>query len=259
MAPPSASTPRGRRPFLTAAALAAAFLAAALSGVESVDLDLQNNCKETVWPGIQNTDGGRILTGTRLNPGEVYILGLPPNWSGRIWGRQGCSFDSSGRGRCTTGDCDGVLYCNGRAPIPPVTLAEIRLNFGSRSVDFYNVSVVNGYNIGVLVEPQGGRGTCGCAGCVSDMNKACPRELAILGGPGGRVVACRSACMVFGKPEYCCTGKFGSPETCRPTAYSRLFKSACPTAYTYAYDDSTNWHTCSTAGAYVVTFCPYDR
>ena len=34
-----------------------------------------------------------------------------------------------------------------------------------------------------------------------------------------RVVACESACFAFDLPRYCCTGIFGSPQVCKPTAY----------------------------------------
>lgn len=58
--------------------------------------------------------------------------------------------------------------------------------------------------------------------------------------------------------RYCCTGKFGTPQACKPTAYSRIFKTACPKAYSYAYDDPSSIATC-TRGNYVVTFCPHHR
>ena len=59
-----------------------------------------------------------------------------------------------------------------------------------------------------------------------------------------RVVACKSACSAFNSSRYCCTGSFGSPQSCKPTAYSKIFKAACPKAYSYAYDDPTSIATC---------------
>uniref|UniRef100_J3MH31 Thaumatin-like protein n=1 Tax=Oryza brachyantha TaxID=4533 RepID=J3MH31_ORYBR len=67
------------------------------------------------------------------------------------------------------------------------------------------------------------------------------------------------ACAAYGAPQYCCTGQFGSPQQCKPTAYSRLFKTACPKAYSYAYDDPTSILTCSAGASYIVTFCPHRR
>nr|VDD07176.1 unnamed protein product [Brassica rapa] len=88
---------------------------------------------------------------------------------------------------------------------------------------------------------------------VDDLNKICPTELSVLSG--GSVVACKSACEAFGSPQYCCTGAFNKPETCPPTDYSRIFKAACPKAYSYAYDDATSTFTCANAN-YSIIFCP---
>uniref|UniRef100_M8CBJ1 Thaumatin-like protein n=1 Tax=Aegilops tauschii TaxID=37682 RepID=M8CBJ1_AEGTA len=35
-----------------------------------------------------------------------------------------------------------------------------------------------------------------------------------------------------------------------------FFKSACPRAYSYAYDDSTSTFTCAAGTNYAITFCP---
>ncbi|KAJ8500648.1 hypothetical protein OPV22_011200 [Ensete ventricosum] len=220
-------------------------------------LALYNKCRETVWPGIQPSAGRAVLArgGFQLLPNQAYSLRLPAGWSGRVWGRRGCAFDpATGRGRCATGDCGGALYCNGLGGEPPATLAEITLGQG-RQQDFYDVSLVDGYNLGMSMTPFRGSGQCGSAGCVSDLNEVCPAGLAVRGGTDNRVVACKSACSAFGSPRYCCTGSFGGPQQCKPTAYSRLFKAACPRAYSYAYDDPTSILTC-TGASYLITFCP---
>nr|VDD60888.1 unnamed protein product [Brassica oleracea] len=101
-----------------------------------------------------------------------------------------------------------------------------------------------------------GAGRCDCQniGCVADLNGRCPNELRVM--DGANVVACKSACEAFCKPEYCCTGAFNTPETCPPTDYSRIFKEACPKAYTYsyAYDDASSTFTCANAN-YSIIFC----
>ncbi|KAI3502832.1 hypothetical protein L1887_31178 [Cichorium endivia] len=86
----------------------------------------------------------------------------------------------------------------------------------------------------MIVEVSGGSGDCRTTGCVDDLNQRCPTELKVEGGGG-----CRSACEAFGTPEYCCKGEFDSPKSCQPTAYSQVFKTACPRSYSYAYDDAT--------------------
>ncbi|KAI7728235.1 hypothetical protein M8C21_012280, partial [Ambrosia artemisiifolia] len=79
-----------------------------------------------------------------------------------------------------------------------------------------------------------------------------PSELSVKAG--GKVAACRSACDVFNTDEYCCRGNYGNSATCKPTSYSKKFKEACPTSYSYAYDDPTSIFTCSEAD-YTITFC----
>jgi hypothetical protein len=77
-------------------------------------------------------------------------VSIADGWGGRFWARTGCNFDSSGQGRCVTGDCGNKLQCNGAGGIPPVTLAEITLN-GAGGLDFYDVSLVDGFNVPVQV------------------------------------------------------------------------------------------------------------
>ncbi|PKI43754.1 hypothetical protein CRG98_035860 [Punica granatum] len=217
---------------------------------------LQNQCAYTVWPGTLSGNGAAPLGngGFELQPGGSVQLTSLPGWSGRFWGRTDCSFDpASGAGKCATGDCGG-LKCPGGGE-PPVTLVEFTLASSSTGKDFYDVSLVDGYNIGMSVKPTKGVGDCQVAGCQNDLNKNCPPELRVVDGPTGRVVACKSACEAFNTPEFCCTGVHGTPQTCQPTQYSAIFKNACPTAYSYAYDDATSTCTCSGTD-YIITFCP---
>ncbi|CAG7904638.1 unnamed protein product [Brassica rapa] len=217
----------------------------------STEFTLQNNCPYTVWPGIFSGNGNDILAdgGFQLNPSASVQIIPPSVWSGHIWARTGCNFSSSGQGKCATGDCGGVLKCAGGG-VPPVTLAEFTIGV----TDYYDVSLVDGYNVKMGIKPQGGTGDCKYAGCSSDLNSICPNELRVM-DPQNNVVACKSACDAFSTPEYCCTGAFDKPETCPPTDYSRIFKKACPNAYSYAYDDATNTFTCSRSN-YLITFCP---
>ncbi|XP_010539098.1 PREDICTED: thaumatin-like protein 1b [Tarenaya hassleriana] len=214
-----------------------------------------NRCDYTVWPGILSNAGsdGLGTTGFELSSDDSRSFQAPPNWSGRFWARTGCNFDpGTGQGACLTGDCgSNRLECNGAGASPPATLAEFTIGSGDPTrQDFYDVSLVDGYNVPMIVEPSAGSGTCLSTGCVTDLNRKCPSELRV-----GSGVACKSACEAFGSPEYCCSGEYGSPETCKPTMYSEIFKSACPRSYSYAYDDATSTFTCSGAD-YTITFCP---
>ncbi|KAK7367284.1 hypothetical protein VNO80_09293 [Phaseolus coccineus] len=217
-------------------------------GVSGATFTFVNKCDYTVWPGILGTPE-LATTGFELTKGGSRSFQAPTGWSGRFWGRTGCQFDNSGRGTCSTADCgSGEVNCNGAGASPPATLAEFTL--GTGSMDYYDVSLVDGYNLPMMVAPRGGSGSCAATGCGEDLNRRCPSELRVEGGD-----ACQSACSAFGKPEYCCNGAFGNPSTCKPSTYSQIFKSACPKAYSYAYDDATSTFTCSGAD-YTITFCP---
>ncbi|KAJ3692790.1 hypothetical protein LUZ60_011885 [Juncus effusus] len=214
-----------------------------------------NKCSETIWPGLLSNSGSSPLdtTGFSLKSGETRQLAAPSGWSGRFWGRSDCNFDSSGKGSCSTGDCgSGQIECNGAGAAPPATLIEFTLD-GNDGKDFYDVSLVDGYNLPVMVEASGGSNGCASTGCVVDLNAKCPSELKT--GEGGGE-ACRSACEAFGKPEYCCSGDYGTPDKCQPSVYSQLFKTACPRSYSYAYDDASSTFTCVGAADYAITFCP---
>ncbi|KAE9457068.1 hypothetical protein C3L33_11021, partial [Rhododendron williamsianum] len=209
----------------------------------------------------------------RIGSRRVKRVPAPPGWSGRFWARTGCKFDP----RATVVASRRLWRPNvlgGGAP--PVTLVEFTIASGGRNdKDFYDVSLVDGwhwfldvYDLWVdelristqQVQCRHGRtalrqrhGDCQYAGCIADLNGNCPQELQVMSS--GAVVACKSACEAFDTPEFCCTGDHSTPGTCSPTQYSEMFKNACPTAYSYAYDDASS--TCTCAGSdYLITFCP---
>ncbi|KAI8032083.1 Thaumatin-like protein 1 [Camellia lanceoleosa] len=217
-------------------------------GVSGVTFTFVNKCDFTVWPGILGTPS-LDTTGFELTKGGSRSFQAPPGWSGRFWGRSGCHFNQSGHGSCSTADCNsGQVECHGAAATPPATLAEFTL--GSGTQDFYDVSLVDGFNLPMIVDSNGGSGPCRSTGCAADLIRQCPNELRVGNGD-----ACKSACGAFGSPQYCCYGAYSSPSTCPPSMYSQMFKSACPKSYSYAYDDATSTFTCSGAD-YTVTFCP---
>ncbi|KAL6959931.1 Thaumatin-like protein 1 [Sarracenia purpurea var. burkii] len=222
-------------------------------GVSGATFTFVNKCDFTVWPGILGSP--RLdTTGFELPKGSSSSFQAPAGWSGRFWGRTGCNFDGTGHGSCATADCGSrQLECDGAGATPPATLAEFTLGTGTGTQDFYDVSLVDGYNLPMIVEVNGGSsaaGGCASTGCVVDLNQKCPTELRVAGGG-----ACKSACEAFGSPQYCCSGAYNSPTACAPSVYSQIFKSACPRSYSYAYDDATSTFTC-TAADYTVTFCP---
>ncbi|CAI0435197.1 unnamed protein product [Linum tenue] len=183
------------------------------AGIQGATFTVVNRCQSTIWPGILANAGSQPLdsTGFELPSGGTRTFQAPPSWSGRFWGRTGCQFDpSTNQGTCLTGDCgSNQIECNGQNAKPPATLAEFTVA-PAGGQDYYDVSLVDGYNLPIVVEPMGGSGgTCSSTGCVTDLNRRCPSEL----------------------------------------------RSACPRAYSYAYDDASSTFTCSGAD-YMITFCP---
>ncbi|KAG6711269.1 hypothetical protein I3842_05G043900 [Carya illinoinensis] len=205
-----------------------------------------NYCKDTIWPGIthgENFSGG----GFALKPRQSAVYTASPGWGGRIWARTGCNFDKKGNGKCQTGSCGTILNCTAPSS-PPTSIAEFNLG----QIDYYDISLVDGFNMPIVVKAVNGTGNCSTAGCDGDLRQNCPSELTLKAD--GKVVACRSACDVFNTDEYCCRGMYGNPSTCLPTNYSKSFKQVCPAAYSFAYDDPTSVITC-TGADYIVAFC----
>ncbi|KAJ0085521.1 hypothetical protein Patl1_09532 [Pistacia atlantica] len=230
-----------------------------INGVMSTTFIMINKCDYTVWPGILSSADAPALstTGFALQKGESKTITAPTSWGGRMWGRTLCSEDSTGKFSCVTGDCgSNKVECSGSGAAPPATLAEFKLD-GYGGLDYYDVSLVDGYNLPMLVVPQGGSGqNCSTTGCVVDLNGACPSELKVMSEDGKDGVACKSACEAFQQPQYCCNGAYSTPDTCKPSSYSQIFKNACPHAYSYAYDDKTSTFTCASGPDYTITFCP---
>ncbi|KAF3452678.1 hypothetical protein FNV43_RR03111 [Rhamnella rubrinervis] len=205
-------------------------------GADAATFTLENRCRNTIWPGIQAGSGKPLLMdgGFQLRPGQAININVPKGWSGRFWDVVRAPL---------------IDLCTTAGGAPPATLAEFTLD---SPMDFYDVSLVDGYNMPVSIIPEGGSGSCKAVKCLSDLNKRCPNGLQVRWH--GRVIGCKSACMAFNKPEYCCTGAYGNPQTCKPTSYARAFKASCPTAYSYAYDDPTSTFTCKGAN-YLIRFC----
>ncbi|XP_061353911.1 thaumatin-like protein 1b [Gastrolobium bilobum] len=215
-----------------------------------------NNCPYTVWPGTLTGDQKPQLqtTGFELTTGASNSVDLPSPWSGRFWARTGCS-NNNGKFSCATADCaSGQVECNGAGAIPPATLVEITAASNGEQ-DFYDVSNVDGFNVPMSVTPQGGSGECKTSSCPNNINTVCPADLQMKGSDGS-VIACKSACLAFNKPQYCCTGDFNTAEKCPPTKYSEVFEQQCSDAYSYAFDDKNSTFTCSSNPDYAITFCP---
>ncbi|WCJ28330.1 Pathogenesis-related thaumatin superfamily protein [Euphorbia peplus] len=189
------------------------FLLTSFSSSGAEQLIIVNNCNESIWPGVLGGAGHPTFKdgGFHLGSGEEVVVDLPDKWSGRLWGRQGCSFDNSGKGSCDTGDCSGFLRCNGMGGAPPATVVEMTLGSAASPLHFYDVSLVDGFNLPVSMAPVGGGVGCGVASCDVDVNICCPSALELR--KNGRVVGCKSACLAMQSAKYCCTGDYANPNT----------------------------------------------
>ncbi|KAL0331267.1 UNVERIFIED_CONTAM: Thaumatin-like protein [Sesamum angustifolium] len=151
--------------------------------------DIRNNCPFTVWAAA--VPGG----GRPLNSGQTWTINVAAGTQGaRVWARTGCSFDGAGRGRCQTGDCNGLLQCQAYGA-PPNTLAEYALN-QFNNLDFFDISLVDGFNVPMEFSPNSGGCSRGIR-CTADINGQCPAQLR---APGG----CNNPCTVFKTDKYCC-------------------------------------------------------
>lgn len=208
---------RKSRDFVAVTWLATALLAARASCRE---ITVHNNCETTKSWAIDGTWG--VASPARsLGPGETSVpIVLEHGWSGRLW------------------DNSTQTHAN--------TLAEFTIDDVNN--DYYDISIVDGYDTGLRITPSAE--DCSVVQCSFDV-AACPGDLIEYeGGP------CLSACSKYAVTEFCCTGDHNTHETCPPNELSVYFKSLCPDAYTYAFDDPTSLHTCGHALSYTVTLCP---
>ena len=160
---------------------------------QNAQITINNNCSETVWVGAFPNIGSGTITGGS-DPGTITTLGgweldanatatitVPDNWSGRFWGRTGCSFNAQGvcnnqtvtvnnndyviANCCDTGGCQNgsnfALDC-AQTGLPPATLAEFTLAAGG--LDAYDVSMVDGGNIPVEIIPDSSDYDCSTNG-----------------------------------------------------------------------------------------------
>ncbi|XP_019879521.2 uncharacterized protein LOC109607486, partial [Aethina tumida] len=227
----------------------------------AVEFEITNRDGGDIWVGILGNgkpDGSHYEHlhngGFVLGSQQSISINAPDDWQGRFWARTWCDEST---GQCLTGNC-GRLECAGAGGEPPATLVEITLR-GWGGIDYYDISLVDGFNTLATIEPIGGSGdggeySCRKAVCEYHINNDCPDELKVDGEHG--VIACQSACLHFKNDEYCCSGSHNTPETCKssdwPVDYPKYFKDRCPDAYSYAYDDHKATFTCL-ANKYVIT------
>ncbi|KIM38807.1 hypothetical protein M413DRAFT_19912 [Hebeloma cylindrosporum] len=228
-----------------------------------------NSCSFTIWYIFTDlhvaTNVPDFPTGWEAGPGTTFEFQVPDNWkAGRIWGRRDCDFAGNmygGPSTCLSGGCNGGYQCDPHTGIgvPPVTLAQWNLDEGGS--DWYYISLIDGFNL-----PMSNTNNVGCpvAECAVDLVRDCPKALEGPYTTNGWPIGCKSACLAnlngnqANSPD-CCTGQYSTPKTCPASGvtFRQYFKSSCPSALTYAYDDAALL-TCPSynSAGYTVTFCP---
>ncbi|KDQ56819.1 hypothetical protein JAAARDRAFT_179503 [Jaapia argillacea MUCL 33604] len=248
------------------------FLLLVVPSVVARSFTVYNACPFTIWPAVFTdltigTAVPDVPTGWEAPPFTAVTFTAPNNWTaGRIWGRRDCNFTTNpGPNSCLDGGCNGGLLCDPHTGtgVPPATVAEWTLQ-GNGNKDFYDVSLVDGYNLPMSITNSVG---CPIADCPVDLGPNCPSPLKGPYDSTGFPLGCKSACdaNLTGNPlnsPDCCSGSYNTAATCPTTGvqYYWYFKGNCPNSYAYAYDESSNtalW-TCNSAllANYTLTFCP---
>ncbi|KAH9978722.1 thaumatin-like protein [Lactifluus volemus] len=242
------------------------------TGAMGRTLTVTNSCPFTIWPALfTDLHAGSAApdqpTGWEAPAHSSVTFDVPDNWhAGRVWGRRGCDFTTNpGPNSCLDGGCNGGLLCDASTGtgVPPATVAEFTLK-GDGNLDFFDVSLVDGYNLPMEITNNQ---ACPVASCPVDLGLNCPPPLQGPFDSTGFPVGCKSACAAGlssdpSNSPNCCTGNHDTAQTCPPSGveYYSYFKSNCPNSYVYAYDESsgTALFTCDSSkqADYTITFCP---
>ncbi|GJM95394.1 hypothetical protein PR202_ga12125 [Eleusine coracana subsp. coracana] len=196
-------------------ALVIVLLAAnAATSTTATTLTLHNLCPHPIWPMITPNSGLPSISDNkaRLDPNALLSLSVPPTfWAGRVAARTGCDAAAA---HCETGSA------------PPATVAQITVHDGG-DLDraAYSVSLVDGFNVPMVISPQAvSGGQCPALGCAVDLNCECPPAQRVDDG-----AACR------GPPDY--------------------FKSRCPLTRTTPTDVEPVPQSCRAPGELKIVFC----
>ncbi|KAM3292907.1 hypothetical protein ACQJBY_036501 [Aegilops geniculata] len=209
---------------------------AATSQDTATNLTLHNLCAYPVWPLITPNIGLPAIpdlddAASRLDGGGegLVTLAFPSGaWSGRVVARTGCSssddYDSSSPSPSSPA---AATRCDTGMPPAPVTVAQVSVH-GSGGLAEYSVSLVDGFNLPVIVTPHGfeqGR-QCPSLGCAVDLDVDCPRDAR---APAGG---------------------------CRAQGQGHFFKERCPDTRTTPTDVEATPQRCIQPRELKIVFCP---
>ncbi|WVF65426.1 hypothetical protein IAT40_000153 [Kwoniella sp. CBS 6097] len=241
-------------------------------------ITINNKCPAPIYLSIGSPTGGALGADGSPQPGswmqEVgeYGFTVPDDWKdARIWAQTGCEGTNCKIGNCGGGVCDGNQYGT-----PGATLAEFGFG-GYGGQDYYDISMVDGYNLPMQIDVQG----CPTASCgvQQDILEVCDPSLVYPKG-SGKVYSCGSPCIAgvqfqqgtsgplitaeMADTPVCCqhAGVGVNPVDCPNTyiPFYKKMKELCHDGYLYPKDDMYPGSilACPSASqaAYTVTFCP---
>lgn len=180
------------------------------------ELNIRNNCGRPIYVKSAGVNSGPFSLGN----GQSRSVSINRGSSARVWAQLGCD---GGGNNCET--TEGYL-----------SLAE--MHWDSNGMTWYDVSMVDGYNLPTKMEPYnpGAGGNCRSASCNFDINRNCPGGNKI--NKNGRAVACKN------------------PNRDAPTDYSNAIKQHCPGVYSWSKDDNDGMRACNPGNNGIrITFC----
>lgn len=134
---------------------------------------VKNNCDYKLTVG-ESQNGNMYGTSVEVDAGASHTFTFQANWAGRVWGRRSCSGKT----------------CKYAGMWAPATLAEVFFEKGN--ADWYDISLVDGYNEPMTLEPINPEmsvsgSQCGAPTCSKSPD--CPSEL-VLKDDNGNVIGC---------------------------------------------------------------------
>eukprot|EP00484_Ammonia_sp_Unknown_P021860 CAMPEP_0197029536 /NCGR_PEP_ID=MMETSP1384-20130603/8959_1 /TAXON_ID=29189 /ORGANISM="Ammonia sp." /LENGTH=543 /DNA_ID=CAMNT_0042458723 /DNA_START=39 /DNA_END=1670 /DNA_ORIENTATION=+ len=189
-----------------------------------------DSLSHSVWASIMNED--LLDGGFKLDSEQTRTLTFPALKAMNIWARTNCAEDADGTFQCDTGSCSsavnqmgkdgkccgeesGVYKCSG--PASPESIVEITLAQNQCDQnDFYDVGVIDGYNIPVSIEPFNytlndtinhagmGKFACGAAKVnVFNVSRNCPDVLKVNGNTNRNLTETPLSSFNFSSMVYC--------------------------------------------------------
>lgn len=241
--------------------------------------------------GTPLVDGGGFKLDAKTGTHTSTVV---RNWQGAFWGRTGCTGSDDdldcGYQTCRVyTDGKGKTQCAGQGITPPATKGEI--NFDENGLDTYDVSIVDGFNVPMLIELVPGTGQkvpldakhakfdCGEAGTKTNLlplfNATGLNFDRLVKISNGKMTAIWSACSAASPPnpldprwkEYCCKPPWGPVQDytingntkCDPTTWpadmntAKFFHDYLIGSYSYAYDDDASTFQCKNADENTLT------